>query len=155
MEAFSEWPSSSWDADREAGTSSSCKLPSELPASAISPSTPAQSTASPPFCITQETPQKIPTVISKTKTLLFENKTRERERVHLGELVGCTAGDLGDTEEEKIRLEILELVQQLCLRILTQLMDLDSRYDIFTNKNETTRKSEAKLKRDFRKHRNP
>jgi len=79
MEAFSEWPSSSWDADREAGTSSSCKLPSELPASAISPSTPAQSTASPPFCITQETPQKIPTAISETKTLLFENKTRERE----------------------------------------------------------------------------
>jgi hypothetical protein len=87
--------------------------------------------------------------------LCFSKIKPERERVHLGELVGCTAGDLGDTEEEKIRLEILELVQQLCLRILTQLMDLDSRYDIFTNKNETTRKSEAKLKRDFRKHRNP
>jgi hypothetical protein len=139
----------------ELNSKSSCKLPSEPSAFAISLSTPTQSTASPPFCITQETPQKIPTVISKTKTLLFENKTRERERVHLRELVGCTTGDLGDAEEGKIRLEILEQVQQLGLQFLTQLMDLDSRCDIFTNKNATTRKSKAKLKCDFQKHRNP
>jgi hypothetical protein len=57
-------------------------------------------------------PQKLPTAILETKTLLFENKTseRERERVHLGELAGCTTSDLGDAEEGKIRLEILELV---------------------------------------------
>jgi hypothetical protein len=87
--------------------------------------------------------------------LCFSKIKPERERVHLGELVGCTAGDLGDAEEGKIRFKILELVQQLGLRFLTQLMDLDSCCDIFTNKNVRTQKLEAKLKRDFRKHRKP
>jgi len=44
----------------------------------------------------------------------------EKKRVfflflHLGKLVGGTAGDLGDTEEGELRLEILQLVQKFRL----------------------------------------
>jgi hypothetical protein len=42
----------------ESNSKSSCKLPSKPPASAISPSTPTQSTASPPFYTTQEAHKK-------------------------------------------------------------------------------------------------
>lgn len=37
------------------------------------------------------------------------------KRVHLRELVGGTAGDLGDAEEGELRLEVLELGLQLRL----------------------------------------
>ena len=53
---------------------------------------------------------------------------RERERVHLGELVGGTAGHLGDSEKGELSFQILELAQQIRLRLLSQLMNLDPRW---------------------------
>lgn len=45
--------------------------------------------------------------------------------VHLGELVGGAAGDLGDAEEGELRLEVLELTLEVRLVLPPQLVHLD------------------------------
>lgn len=59
---------------------------------------------------------------------------QERRNVHLGELVGGTAGDLGDTEEGELRLEVLELALQLRLVLPPQLVHLDPGCNRWTGK---------------------
>ena len=44
---------------------------------------------------------------------------------HLGELVGCAAGDLGYAEEGELRLELLELRLQVRLALPPELVHLD------------------------------
>ncbi|RZR73037.1 hypothetical protein BHM03_00019448 [Ensete ventricosum] len=51
------------------------------------------------------------------------------DRVHLGELVGGTAGDLGDAEEAELVLEVLELVMKLRPRLPPELVDLNPHCD--------------------------
>ena len=75
-------------------------------------------------------------------TTLLQDKSRQSERpgmtwieggdgdrVHLGELVGGTAGDLGDAEEAELVLEVLELVMKLRPRLPPELVDLNPRCD--------------------------
>lgn len=61
--------------------------------------------------------------------LLRDHREDPRDRgtnhLDLGELVGGTAGDLGDTEEGELRLEVLELALQLRLVLPPQLVHLD------------------------------
>lgn len=64
--------------------------------------------------------------------VISQERGRERERVHLGELVRGTAGDLSDAEESELSLEILQLAQQIRLRLLSQLMNLHPRCNIHT-----------------------
>ena len=51
---------------------------------------------------------------------------KEGRPVHLGELVGGAAGDLGDAEEGELRLEVLERTLQLRLVLPPQLVHLDA-----------------------------
>jgi hypothetical protein len=51
---------------------------------------------------------------------------RATRKLHLGELVGGAAGDLGDTEEREFGLELLELRLQLRPALPPQLVHLDS-----------------------------
>lgn len=50
--------------------------------------------------------------------------------VHLGELVRSATGDLGDAEEGELRLEVLQLVQQIDLGLLPQFMNLNPRCQV-------------------------
>ena len=60
----------------------------------------------------------------------------EEKRVHLGELVWRTTGDLGNSEKSKLSLQLLQLHQQVRLSFSPQLMNLDSRCCIFTSKTQ-------------------
>jgi hypothetical protein len=50
---------------------------------------------------------------------------RDYRYAHLGELVGCPTGDLGDAEEGELGLELLELPLQLRLVLPPELVHLD------------------------------
>lgn len=49
-------------------------------------------------------------------------------RIHLWEFVRSPAGDLGDPEERELGLQILQLVQELGLRLRSELVNLNPRY---------------------------
>lgn len=68
----------------------------------------------------------IQTEISTQKNSKIQKNAVELVILHLGELVGGAAGDFGDAEEGELRLEILELAQEIGLGLPPQLMDLDS-----------------------------
>ncbi|RZR78442.1 hypothetical protein BHM03_00003786 [Ensete ventricosum] len=52
-------------------------------------------------------------------------RSQEINRLHLGELVGGTAGDLGNAEKAKFVLQVLQLALQFRLRLPSEFVDLN------------------------------
>jgi hypothetical protein len=74
-------------------------------------------------------------------------QTRGRRHVHLGQLVGGAAGDLGDAEEGELGLEFLELRLQLRLVLPPKLVHLDPGCDTTTAASDPQKENPTKSKR--------
>jgi hypothetical protein len=77
----------------------------------------------------------------------FREQTRERRHVHLGQLVGGAAGDLGDAEEGELGLELLELRLQLRLVLPPELVHLDPGCGTTTAASDPQKENPTKSKR--------
>jgi hypothetical protein len=78
-----------------------------------------------------------------------ENKIETCESVHLGELVGCTAGDFSNPEEGELGLEVLELSEELLLCLAAKLVHLDPRCTM--RPNQITQNVSGRMQRKRRR----
>ena len=98
---------------------------------------------------------KTPKYLKTKQGIQIQKKRKQNHRIgkiHLGQLVGGTASDLGYAEESELGLEILQLRQKVGLGLLPQLVYLDSSCHIFKNtQNQKTPKFEREPKKWFKK----